>query len=78
MTELEALAIRVYEAIGIHPAVFDIPHIRSHALRLIRRLMASGCDAEDCITREMNAIAREEIARMAEALKRIRSERRAS
>ncbi len=73
MSDIEAIAIRVYEAIGIHPAVFDIPHIRSHALRLIRRLVASGCDADDCITQEMNGIAREEIARMADALKRIQS-----
>jgi len=73
MMDIEALAMRVYVAIGIHPAVFDIPHIRSHALRLVRRLVASGCDAEDCITREMNQVAREEITRMAGALKRLRA-----
>jgi hypothetical protein len=68
MTRLEHMAMRGYAAIGIHPGVFDVPPIRTHALRLVRRIIASGFDGSDCMTPDMNPHGRREIERLARAL----------
>ncbi len=50
---LESIAIRAYAAIGVNREMFDLPEVRAHALRLVRRLLVSGCDADDCICAAM-------------------------
>ena len=64
-SRLEKLTIRTYAELGIHSRVFTIPAVRRHALSLVRRLVASGFDPGDCMTREMSEAERRDISRMA-------------
>lgn len=64
-SRLEKLAIRTYAELGIHSRVFAIPAVRRHALALVRRLVASGFDPADCMTRAMADAERRDIQRMA-------------
>ena len=68
---IEVLAVKTYAELGIHGKVFRLPAVRRNALVVVRRLVASGCDAADCMTASMTPSARREIQVMAAIVRRL-------